>query len=202
MTIFVDTAHWEWQGHRWAHLVSDESIEELHVFARAVGLRYLSFGLDHYDIPGSAVPTAVELGAQPVGSRELARRLVASGLRRREGHAARRWHTKVTGSAPLTTDRADVVAAAMPVPHPAAGHMVAAAADAAFALLGDGEWRILQRRREGVLVLEWSPGTVSTAGLETAAAASAAAAADAVDLVVVAHDERAATVELVVTSQR
>ena len=81
MAVLVDDARWPAHGRHWAHLVSDTSLEELHAFARAAGLAPRSFDHDHYDVPGSAVPQLVAAGAQPVGSRELVRRLVASGLR-------------------------------------------------------------------------------------------------------------------------
>lgn len=201
MTVLVDTARWEWRGHRWAHLVSDESLEELHTFARAVGLRYLSFGLDHYDIGESSVPVALELGARPVGSRELARRLVDSGLRRREGHAARRWNLAAQGSRRLDAAEVGPLVAASSV---AGGdpERIVRSADAGLARVPDGEWRILTRPGEGVVLLQWPSTGPATAELEAAAAASREAAGDAIDLVVVARDERAATVELVVTSRR
>lgn len=81
MAILVDQARWPWRGRLWAHLVSDRSLAELHGFADALGLRREAFQGDHYDIPAELRPRAIELGAQPVGSRELVRRLRASGLR-------------------------------------------------------------------------------------------------------------------------
>ncbi len=77
----MDDAQWPAHGRHWAHLVSDASLEELHAFARAAGLPPRSFDHDHYDVPDDRVPALVAAGAQPVGSRELLRRLVAAGLR-------------------------------------------------------------------------------------------------------------------------
>lgn len=82
--ILVDDAVWPWRGRRWAHLVSDTSYDELHAFAAELGVPRRSFQGDHYDIPADFRDTALALGAVPVGSRELVRRLVAAGLRRRK----------------------------------------------------------------------------------------------------------------------
>lgn len=81
MTVLVDEAVWPWRGRRWAHLVSDESLDELHAFAAALGVDGRLFDGDHYDIPSELRGAAVGLGAEPVSSRELVRRLRASGLR-------------------------------------------------------------------------------------------------------------------------
>ncbi len=85
MTVLVDEARWEWRGVHWAHLVSDESYEELHEFAQSLGKRRLGFQGDHYDIDRLDQQRAVRLGAELVEARDLVRRLVAAGLRRR-GH--------------------------------------------------------------------------------------------------------------------
>ena len=81
MAILVDDAVWPWRGRRWAHLVSDEDLGELHVFAARLGLDDRLFQGDHYDIPDVVREAAVAAGATPVSSRELVRRLRASGLR-------------------------------------------------------------------------------------------------------------------------
>ena len=70
------------RGH-YAHLVSDESFDELHAFAAALGLPHRAFHRDHYDLPEWWWDRAVEAGARPVDPRELVRRLRAAGLRRR-----------------------------------------------------------------------------------------------------------------------
>jgi len=61
--------------------VSDESYEELHAFAARLGIPRRAFQGDHYDIPADTRERAIALGAQPVSSRELVRRLIDSGLR-------------------------------------------------------------------------------------------------------------------------
>ena len=85
MTILVDQAVWPWRGQRWAHLVSDESYDELHTFARRLGIPRRAFQGDHYDVPTDYRAYAIELGAEPVDARVLVRRLRASGLRRPRG---------------------------------------------------------------------------------------------------------------------
>jgi hypothetical protein len=82
--ILVDRAVWPWRGRVWAHLVSDESYDELHAFAAQMGIPRKAFQGDHYDIPSEYREEALALGATAVEARELVRRLVASGLRRRK----------------------------------------------------------------------------------------------------------------------
>lgn len=83
MTVLVDPAVWPWRDRRWAHLVSDESYDELHAMAEALGIPRKAFQGDHYDIPSEYRVRAIERGATPVSSRELIRRLIDSGLRLR-----------------------------------------------------------------------------------------------------------------------
>jgi len=75
---------WPWRGRRWAHLVSDESYDELHELAGRLGIPRRAFQGDHYDVPADYRERAIALGAVPVSSRELVRRLIASGLRQRK----------------------------------------------------------------------------------------------------------------------
>lgn len=82
--ILVDPAIWPWRGHRWAHLVSDESYDELHDFAARLGIPRRAFQGDHYDVPSHLRDEAIERGATPVDSRVLVRRLRAAGLRKRK----------------------------------------------------------------------------------------------------------------------
>lgn len=82
--ILVDPAVWPWRGHRWAHLVSDESYDELHAFAARLEIPRRAFQGDHYDVPAYLRERAIELGAVPLDSRQLVRRLRAAGLRKRK----------------------------------------------------------------------------------------------------------------------
>ncbi len=81
--ILVDQPIWPAHGRRFAHLVSDESFDELHGFAAALGLPARAFHRDHYDLPDDWWHRAVAAGAEPVDARELVRRLRGAGLRRR-----------------------------------------------------------------------------------------------------------------------
>ena len=80
--LLVDPPVWPAHGRRWAHLVSDVSLTELHAFAEVLGAPRRGFDRDHYDIPTELHRIAVWLGATPVSSREVVARLVAAGLRR------------------------------------------------------------------------------------------------------------------------
>ena len=82
MTVLVDAAIWPFEGRKWAHLLSDKSFEELHEFAEQLGIPRRAFQGDHYDVPTEYRDRAIALGAEPVPSRELVRRLRAAGLRR------------------------------------------------------------------------------------------------------------------------
>ncbi|MGN6220191.1 MAG: DUF4031 domain-containing protein [Microbacterium sp.] len=81
MTILIDDPRWPAHGRLWAHLVSDESLAELHAFAEANGIPRRGFDLDHYDVPDEAHARLVAAGAVHVDGHELVRRLIASGLR-------------------------------------------------------------------------------------------------------------------------
>ncbi len=85
MAVLVDRAIWRWRGRRWAHLVSDESYDELHGFAAQLGLRRAWFQGDHYDVPEEVRQRAIALGAEAVEATELVQRLRAAGLRRHRG---------------------------------------------------------------------------------------------------------------------
>ena len=81
MTILIDEARWWFKGRKWCHLVSDESLDELHAFADANGIPRRGFQGDHYDIPEEYRSALIDNGATVVESRELVRRLRAAGLR-------------------------------------------------------------------------------------------------------------------------
>ena len=84
MTILIDPPSVPSRGRMWSHLASDESYDELHAFARALGVPARGFDGDHYDVPAEYFDDAVAAGAVPVRSRELVERLTRAGLRKRK----------------------------------------------------------------------------------------------------------------------
>jgi Protein of unknown function (DUF4031) len=61
------------------HLVSDTSLEELHLFAESLGLQREWFqekSIPHYDLTGEVYDLALERGATLVSSREIVLRAV------------------------------------------------------------------------------------------------------------------------------
>jgi hypothetical protein len=102
VTILIDEARWWHRGRRWCHLVSDESLDELHAFAAANGIPLRGFQGDHYDIPEDYRDDLIDAGATVVESRVLLRRLKAAGLRL--SPAERR---RITSEAAHPADHAD-----------------------------------------------------------------------------------------------
>jgi hypothetical protein len=87
--IYLDPPAWPSRGRLWSHLISDVSFAELHAFAELLGIPRRGFDGDHYDLPSAWYAVAVWLGARPVPSREIVRRLSAAGLRRPEHRHSR-----------------------------------------------------------------------------------------------------------------
>jgi 8-oxo-dGTP pyrophosphatase MutT (NUDIX family) len=81
VAILIDPPLWQHRDRRWSHLVSDTSLDELHAFARSLGIPPRGFHGDHYDLPAEHFDDAVAAGAVPVTSRELLVRLRRAGLR-------------------------------------------------------------------------------------------------------------------------
>jgi hypothetical protein len=81
MAVLIDEPRWWFRGRRWSHLVSDESLDELHAFADLTGIPRRGFQGDHYDVPEEVRDDLIDAGAVLVESRELVRRLRAAGLR-------------------------------------------------------------------------------------------------------------------------
>ena len=81
MTVLIDPPRWPAHGQLWAHLVSDESLAELHAFAAAAHIPPRAFDHDHYDVPEDRHADLIARGAESVSGLDLARRLEASGLR-------------------------------------------------------------------------------------------------------------------------
>lgn len=81
MAVYLDPPLWPAHGTVFSHLVSDESLDELHAFAAAAGVPDRAFDGDHYDVPERRYKDLVAAGAIPVEARVLVRKLIASGLR-------------------------------------------------------------------------------------------------------------------------
>lgn len=131
VAVLIDPPMWPTQGRLWSHLVSDTSLAELHGFAARLGVPARGFEGDHYDVTAEDHGAAVSAGAIPVGSRELLRRLRASGLRR-----SKRRGEKVLASRMLPDgSRRDVVLSPLAPPVPAMGHRMIALAGSDRVLL-------------------------------------------------------------------
>lgn len=99
MAVLIDPPVWWHRGRRWAHLVSDRDLDELHAFAAAAGIPERGFHGDHYDVPEEWFDEMVARGAVQVTSRDLVRRLRAAGLR--VTPAQRRGQSDPFGADPL-----------------------------------------------------------------------------------------------------
>jgi Protein of unknown function (DUF4031) len=94
MAVLVDELreypHVRFAVKHWCHMVSDESFEELHAFAAALGIPRERFQGDHYDLPPALRARAVERGAQQVTIDDLARRMAGPRGERNRRRRARR----------------------------------------------------------------------------------------------------------------
>ncbi|MHA7176781.1 DUF4031 domain-containing protein [Arthrobacter sp. Sr24] len=110
--IFIDPPFWPAHGTVFSHLISDASVAELHAFASANGVTDRAFDLDHYDVPERLYDELVLAGAVPLTGKELARTLMASGLRIKAKYRVksvgsvleRRWNTLMPDYPELGTD--------------------------------------------------------------------------------------------------
>lgn len=115
MAILIDSPMWPAHGTVFAHLVSDASLAELHLFAAAAGIPERAFDEDHYDVPERRHAELVALGAREVTGRDLARALIGSGLRvpaRERAKAlelplAQRWESLLPGRPALGRELLD-----------------------------------------------------------------------------------------------
>ena len=81
VTVLIDQPMWPAHDTLWSHLVSDDSLDELHAFAKVHDIPRRAFDLDHYDVPAERFADLLRGGAEAVSNRDLIRRLAASGLR-------------------------------------------------------------------------------------------------------------------------
>jgi Protein of unknown function (DUF4031) len=166
VTVLVDQAVWPWRGDLWAHLVSDEALDELHAFAEGLGLRRLGFQGDHYDVSRSTRERAIALGAEPVDARDLVRSLREAGLRLRPGDRRPvRW--QAAGERELEAGTAGSTLAAWASLAPLAG----TPAPVVDAMARDGRARlaVFTRPRELAVVIEGArpPASVRPVELTT-----------------------------------
>jgi hypothetical protein len=89
VAILIDDAQVPEHGRLWCHLTSDTSFDELHTFARLIGIPERGFDGDHYDVPVERRADIIDAGATPVKPRELVAALHAAGLRRRRPRSAK-----------------------------------------------------------------------------------------------------------------
>lgn len=197
VAILVDECRWPHQGRRWCHLVSDSSYDELHAFARGLGIPRVAFQGDHYDLHEDGRALALAHGAMPIDSRSLVRALDRAGLRRGPAIGRRGLAGVVGLPAPelttgrlrlrqwRTTDVAALAALEPAVPDPAVpdrAHPVGAT-DVASAYV-DAQAVALAVRGYGMWALERS-GTgelIGRAGLTVVGSDSGAPFAPAVEL--------------------
>ena len=75
MTIYVDHAIFVWKRRKWCHLFSDKDLNELHEFARQLGLKREWFQnkkkFPHYDITENKRTEAIQLGARIISRDEF-----------------------------------------------------------------------------------------------------------------------------------
>ncbi|MCB0137957.1 MAG: DUF4031 domain-containing protein [Caldilineaceae bacterium] len=68
MAVYVDDAIWHRFGRKWCHLLADD-IDELHRFAREIGLHLISYqgppktSKPHYDLTANERSRAIRYGA-------------------------------------------------------------------------------------------------------------------------------------------
>lgn len=75
MSILVDCSPLQWRGRLWYHMTSDESIDELIIFSRNIGLKrewlQEEKKLPHFDITSFFRKRAIEKGARETSTKEV-----------------------------------------------------------------------------------------------------------------------------------
>ena len=94
MAVLVDELreypHVRFAVKHWCHMVSDESFDELHAFAAALGIPPERFQSDHYDLPPALRARAVARGAEEVTIDDLSQRMAGPRGERNRARRARR----------------------------------------------------------------------------------------------------------------
>ena len=76
MVVYVDNANLSWRDKRWFHLIADDQ-SELHQFAKKLGLKKSWYqvpliSMPHYDITEKKRFEAINMGAIPISTAEIA----------------------------------------------------------------------------------------------------------------------------------
>jgi len=91
MAVYVDEAIWDKFGRKWCHLIADD-IDELHRFARLLGLHRISYQgppktpHPHYDLTALERRRALAYGALPCDRTALV--MIVRKLRRQHAMSA------------------------------------------------------------------------------------------------------------------
>jgi hypothetical protein len=91
MAVYVDDAIWRWQGRKWCHLIADD-IDELHRFARTLGLHRSSYQgppktpNPHYDLTAMERSRALRYGARSCDRTAVV--MIVRALRRQAAKSA------------------------------------------------------------------------------------------------------------------
>ncbi len=75
MSVYVDDLRSTRRSTKWpydfaCHMMAD-SVTELHLFARLIGLKVAWFQKDHYDLTAGKRWDAIARGANPIGNRDM-----------------------------------------------------------------------------------------------------------------------------------
>ena len=89
-------------------MISDQSYEELHIFAARIGIPRRGFERDHYDVISERYALALAAGAQPVRSREIVTLLTSRRLASPTPITFGTPGRLASGRAPLLNSRAGV----------------------------------------------------------------------------------------------
>jgi len=186
MTILVDAAIWPWRGRRWAHLISDVSYDELHEFAVSIGVRRVGFQGDHYDIESDTRLIALEQGAVDTDSRQIVRRLRASGLRIAPGQKLPSW--QVISKRMTVDDDASLKTALHPDVFGSTTHRFVSALSTDLVRIGAVEATVVARPAEAALILSVS-GPGSNLRLEVSDVSARNAVPDGVSIYISGYGE-------------
>ena len=97
MTIYVDDYRKPYRGMKMSHMFSDESLAELHLFAKAIGMKREWFhdgSAPHYDVCWARRAVAIRMGAVSLPIRV-------------DGHHNKEW-LRVVRDAEKTKETGDV----------------------------------------------------------------------------------------------